>query len=68
MQTFFLAPDNVWKYLVEIYEGTDIPRLSIEVDIEKDDGKIEKEYVVEVFSKDSRSIFYLRDKKYTHVL
>lgn len=44
-------PDTAWKYLYEIYDGTDIPRYSIEAATDEDDnnGGDDKQYIVEVF-------------------
>lgn len=58
---FVILPDNVWKYLYEIYDGLDIPRYSIEIETDNDDGS--KEYVIEIFKK-KVLIFILPKKNY----
>ena len=50
-QDILLLPDLAWKYLHDVYGGTDIPRYSIEAASEDDnnDGNSDKQFIVEVF-------------------
>jgi hypothetical protein len=49
-EDFVILPDDAWRYLYDIYDGIDIPRLSIK--IEADDGNTEKdEFMIEIFLK-----------------
>jgi hypothetical protein len=49
-EDFVILPDDAWKYLLEIYDGFDMPRYSIK--IEADDGNSEKdEFMIEIYLK-----------------
>lgn len=67
-EDFILLPHDVWDYLYDIYDGTDIPRFSIKIDKEEatEEGEQTKdEYIVEVFWK--KIYIYILPKTRNHI-
>ena len=54
---------QLWKYLYGIYEGTDVPRWSIEIETDSENG--DKECIVEVFHK--KLVLYILPKREYHL-
>lgn len=46
-EDFVILPDNAWQYLFKLYGGTDVPRVSIEV--EKDSEAGGSEHIIEIY-------------------
>ena len=71
-EDFILVTDEAWDYLYKIYNGTDLPRYSIEVSSgepgEPDAPQMgtDKEYIVEVFYKQVR--IYILPRNTSHLV
>lgn len=62
-EDFVILPEEAWQYLYDIYGGTDIPRLSIEV--AHDDETPNPEYMIEIYFK--RIFIYIYPKVKNHL-
>jgi hypothetical protein len=71
-EDYILVTDEAWDYLFKIYNGTDLPRYSIEVssaepgESEATQMATDKEYIVEVFFKQVK--IYILPRNTSHLV
>ena len=64
-EDFVLVPDRAWQALYEAYDGSDVPRLSIELATDEEEAPQKKQFAVEVFLKKLR--LYILPKVRSHL-
>jgi len=70
-EDFVVVPDDAWNFLFDIYEGNHVPRYSIELTTEEDEGEEEdkpprkKQYMIEIFLK--KLMIYIFPKIKNHL-